>query len=254
MPGIRIKKMARKIKTQFEEQLILKQERENTIEEMLLYSKKRFKRFDEVIIQLFENKDLSRFFNTDKRIWKLNECFTSISKGNNHKAKTDLKEVFVYLNNCSMLTKDEFQIQAVSNAFQFKNDWLNNIFKWKPVSKHAGHQFRELADYLFCRYKIPAFMYKAFYHNNICYISWFIHLGTGGKVKEMKNIPIPFTQKMGHFFTQAPEVLSIEEALRWAQVRGMNGDVKCAEKIAFSWIGTKPFENEIFGNRFCNYC
>ncbi len=51
--------MAKKIKTQLEEQLMLKQEREKTIEEMLLYSKKRFKRFDEVIIQLFENKDLS---------------------------------------------------------------------------------------------------------------------------------------------------------------------------------------------------
>lgn len=66
----------------------------------------------------------------------------------------------------------------------------------------------------------------------------------------MKNIPIPFTQKMGHFFTQAPEALTVEEALRWAQVRGMNGDVKCAEKIAYSWIGTKPFEHEIFWESF----
>ncbi len=111
--------MAKKIKTQLEEQLMLKQEREKTIEEMLLYSKKRFKRFEEVIIQLFENKDLSRFFNTDKRIWKLNECFIRVSKANNHKAKIDLKEVFIYLNNCSMLTKDEFQIQAMTSPNSF---------------------------------------------------------------------------------------------------------------------------------------
>jgi hypothetical protein len=49
---------------------MLKQNHENVIKEMLHYSKKRFKKFDEVILQLYENKDLSKFFNTDKTgIW-----------------------------------------------------------------------------------------------------------------------------------------------------------------------------------------
>lgn len=91
-------KMAKKVKTKLEEKLMLKQEKEKAIEEMLLYSKKRFKKFDEVIVQLFNNEDLSRYFNTDKRIWKLNECFNSISRENNYKAKVELKNIFVHLN------------------------------------------------------------------------------------------------------------------------------------------------------------
>src|SRR5213075_2120348 len=112
-----------------------------------------------VIVQLYERKDLSKFFNTDKRMWKINECFNATSK--NPKAKELLKDIFIYLGKCSLLTCDDSLIHAVYNSVQFRDNWLNNIFKWKPAAKQAAFQFMELAHYLFCQYKVPEFLYKA---------------------------------------------------------------------------------------------
>lgn len=44
--------------------------------------------------------------------------------------------------------------------------------------------------------------------------------------------------------------LSVAEALRWAQVKGLNGEDKLAERIAYSWIGTKPYADEDFWETF----
>jgi hypothetical protein len=161
-----------------------------------------------------------------------------------------LKDVFIYLEEYSLLTGDEFVIHAVFNCFLFRTCWLNDIVKWKPVSKNAAEQFIEIAGYLFCRYDVSKFLYKSFYDNNLLFIEWFIHLGTGGKVTAMKDIPVAFTQKMGHYFIHAPGKFNVTEGLRWAQVKGLGGNETLAERIAFSWIGTKPFADEDFWESF----
>lgn len=243
--------MGKKSKEERKKQMRLNEETEKVLSEALRYSNKRFKKFDEVITQLYAGEDLSRFFNTDKRMWKINECFNNISKKGNQQAIKSLKDVFIHLNECSSLLSDESLIQAVYNVFQFKANWRNDILKWNPVSKYASLQFVELAGYLFCKYEVPAFLYKAFYEpNDKRFIRWFIHLAAGGKVKEMDDMPIPFTQKMGHYFIQASADLSIVSALRWAQVKGLGGNDELAKRITYSWIGTKPYGDENFWESF----
>ncbi|HRH59156.1 MAG TPA: PcfJ domain-containing protein [Chitinophagaceae bacterium] len=243
--------MGKKSKEERKRQFQLSEEKEKALSDVLRYSNKRFKKFDEVITQLYAGQDLSRFFNTDKRMWKINECFNSISKNGNQYAAKSLKDVFIYLDECSSIMSDENLIQAVYNAFQFRANWRKNIFKWKPVNKYASLQFDELAGYLFCKYEVPGFLYKAFYEtNDKRFVQWFIHLAAGGKVKEMDDIPIPFIQKMGHYFIQASADLSITAALRWAQVKGLGGTDELAKRIAYSWIGTKPFADENFWESF----
>jgi hypothetical protein len=242
--------MGKKLKSQREEQLLLKQQSDQLIEDALRFSKKRFKKFDEIITDLYAGANLSRFF-TDVRILKISECFNKLPTKKNVSEKKLLKDVLIYLDKNSLLVSDANFIQAVHNMVQFKTYWRKNLFEWKPKSKQIALQLKELAAYLFCVYKVPDFLYKAFYENgNLLFIEWFIHLGTGRKVKELRNIPLPFTQKMCHYFLQAPSVMSIAEALRWAQVRGLGGDEKLAERIAYSWLGTKAYEHEDFWERF----
>ncbi|HKO80000.1 MAG TPA: hypothetical protein VJU78_06365, partial [Chitinophagaceae bacterium] len=66
--------MSKKNKTIREKELLAVQEREDVINNILKFSRKRFKKFDEVILQLYLNKDLSSFF-ADQRIAKVHECF-----------------------------------------------------------------------------------------------------------------------------------------------------------------------------------
>jgi hypothetical protein len=242
--------MAKKQKSQREQELLLKQEREQVIDDVLRFSKKRFKKFDEVIEELYAGENLSRFFNSDVRILSISECFSRLSKKRDLPEKKLLKEVLIYLDKYSALVSAVEFIQAIYNMIQFKTWWRNNIFEWKPRSKQTQLQLKELVGYLFCKYKVPDFLCQSFYGSNLLYIEWFIHLGTGGKVKELKKVPIPFTQKMGHYFLQAPSRLTISEALRFAQVRGLGGDERIADRIALSWLGSKSFDNESFWEKF----
>lgn len=239
--------MGKTSKIQREKQLLLHLEKEKLLEEALRYSNKRFKKFDEVIMQLYAGDKLNAFFGTDKRIWKINECFASVGKD----TRILLRDVFIYLDKTSSLIAAEDHIEAVINMAKFKAYWRKNIFDWKPSSKNALMQLHELADFLFCEYSVPKFLYKAFFDKkNKLFINWFIHLGTGRKVKEMKDIPIPFTQKIGHYFTIAPGGFTIQEALRWAQVRGLGGDEKLANRIVESWLSYKPYADEDFWQAF----
>ena len=242
--------MGKKIKTEREQQLQLLQQKEAVINNLLSFSKKRFKRFDEVIDQLYEGENLSTYF-TDKRIWKISDCFGKVSPKTKGAERIVLKDVLKYLYKCSLLVSSEDYIQVVWNIVQCRNNWLKNILKWVPVSRDANTQVKELATYLFCKYPVPDFLYKTLYETrNTQHVNWLVHLGNGGRVKDLKQIPIPFTQKMGHYFLQANPEFTIIEALRWAQVKGLNGQDKLAEKIAYSWMGSKPYEHEVFWESF----
>jgi len=239
-----------KHKTNREKKLLIDEEKNLVIEQALHFSKKRFKKFDEIIVQLFEKEDLSAFF-SDNRIRKIHTCFNNSSGKNSLSLRGLLKDVFIYLNKNSELISDEVYIHAVFNMVQFRAHWRKDLFLWRARSKQPANQVKELVDYLFCLYRVPEFLFKAFYEqNNKLYILWLIHLGCGRKVKEMSNIPIPFTQKAGHYFLQAPADLSIAEALRWGQVRGMGGSVQLAQRVVYSWIGTKPYGDENFWEAF----
>ena len=239
--------MAKKRDGEKEKLLLQHLQREQALRDALKFSQKRFKKFNEVIIQLYNGERLDKFFSTDKRIWKIYSCFNRIQKG----LKILLKDVLIYLDNNSGLIDNEKNIQAVYNMVSHRVYWRNDIYKWKPCSKSADAQMKELVNYLFCQYSIPAFMYKAFFEEkDTIQINWSIHLASGRKVKEMRDVPIPFTQKTGHYFLHAPANYSIAEALRWAQVKALGGDDKLAARVVASWLGNKPYSNEDFWERF----
>lgn len=242
--------MSKKHKKIKEQEQLASQQREELIENVLKFSKKRFKRFDEVILQLYKGEDLSSFF-ADRRIWKVHDCFSKVSSKAKPNERAILSNVFIYLHKQSSLLSGEYFIHVVFNMVQFRAYWRKDVFKWKPSSKRAAEQASDLAFYLFCQYEVPGFLYRAFYEQTgLLFINWFIHIGAGGKVKDLCNMPINFTQRMGHYFLQAPSKFSIPEALRWAQVKGMSGDDRLAERIAYSWIGTKPYADEDFWEAF----
>lgn len=237
-------------KSEREQQKLVSQEKEQVIRQALQFSKKRFKKFEEIIHQLYMNEDLSSFF-SDRRIGKINECFTTLSSKSKETDRKILRNVFIHLYGYSALVSDEQFIQAVYKMVQFRAYWRNDVFNWKAASKQGAIQVKELAAYLFCKYKVPDFFYKCFYETtNDLHIYWLIHIGRGGSVKDMGSIPIPFTKKMGNYFLLTPAEFSVTEALRWAQLKGLNGEDLLAKRIAYSWIGTKPYSNEEFWETF----
>ncbi len=242
--------MAKKHKSEREKQLLKTTEQEAVIAQALHFSRKRFKKFEEIIEQLYQGEDLSFSF-SDRRIWKINECFNNFFAKAKAADRKLFRDVLIKLDEKTELVAEESCIQALCNMVQYKTCWKKDLFKWKPVTKQGAAQVKELASYLFCKYKTPDFLYQGLFETkNMQHLEWLIHLGNGGKVREMKKIPIPFTQKMCHYFLNATAKFSVAEALRWSQVKGLNGEDILAKRIAYSWIGTKPYSDEAFWEGF----
>ena len=108
-----------KHKTNREKQLLIDKKKNLVIEQALHFSKKRFKKFDEIIVRLFEKEDLSSFF-SDKRILKIHTCFNNSLGKNSFSLRVLLKDVFIYLNKNSELISDDVYIHAVYNMVQFR--------------------------------------------------------------------------------------------------------------------------------------
>ena len=102
-----------------ERQLLATKQREEFINNVLKFSRKRFKRFDEVILRLYQAEDLSPFF-TDRRIAKVNECFQFFSSKTWTVERAAMKNIFIHLHRHSQLFSDEEYIQTVFNMFSSK--------------------------------------------------------------------------------------------------------------------------------------
>lgn len=216
----------------------------------LKQSKKRFKKFDEVIEDEFYRRSTQDY--NDERIHTLRYYFR-ISKAKKHSETTLLfKNALQYLVKIrSAIIKHDALIKAVYNLCQYKYSWKNDFFNWKPTSNNAENQIKELAFYLVCKFPVPTFFYQVWFDaSQRDYIPWFIKLGQGFGVKTFLNLPIEMTKKMRFHFLFAPDKFTVFEAIRFAQVKGMGGDDNLAKAIVASRLGFNNFENDEFWSRF----
>ncbi len=122
---------------------------------------------------------------------------------------------------------------------------LHNIFNsigscaMRPLNEWGANKSRDLDKFLgtllrhlFVEYEMPAFMDKAWTSNNNIHIGWYLHLGVGQNLRTAYELPFTISKKTAHCFMFAPNSLSIVQALRWAQVRAMNGTTDMAYNIA----------------------
>lgn len=240
--------MGQKIKSALQVRQHHDAERERVIQDMLRFSRTRFKRFDEIIQSLYDGEDLSRYY-ADRRIWKMNDCF----HGGKIKStdREPLRKVFTYLSQRTVVLANEYSIHAVLRMFQYRHYWHRNIFSWKPTAARTNEQVEELTLFLFCKYAVPAFMFRAVYEEKeMIHMQWLAHLGAGGSPKEMVDLPFAFTRKTTQYFLCAPAKLTIAEALRWAQAKGVNAVDELADRIASSWLAHRSPGDEAFWETF----
>lgn len=224
-------------------------EREEASVQALLFSRMRHKNFGDVILLLYKGEKLAEYHN-DPRIALISKCFEQLSSPRMAKDKKALKDVLIDVAVPRGLTGVEY-IHSLSNIVAAREYWINDIYDWKPSARQKYLQMGELIDFLFCKYSVAGFLYEAFGSNGSkLFVKWLIHLGQGGKPKELEGIPVPLTNKGLHYFVQGNGTMSITETLRWAQVKSLNGSSELARAVALSWLGRKPYEDEGFWYEF----
>ena len=65
-----------------------------------------------------------------------------------------------------------------------------------------------------------------------------------GQCLRKLNPPLPLSRKMERYFLESPPALGYVEALRFAQIRGLGGEVQLAREILSSNLGLRPERNE----------
>jgi hypothetical protein len=126
--------------------------------------------------------------------------------------------------------------------------WIRPLDDWAAQGAGRYAVFASLADHLFVRYPMPAFMTDVWFAGTnaraLNHQRWFLHLGRGGSIRTA-GLPIHFTRAMGHHFCRAPMMLRINRALRWAQVKGLGGSDALAKAVCNTWL-SYDFNHDAF--------
>lgn len=119
--------------------------------------------------------------------------------------------------------------------------WIRLPTLWKPQTHNVRRQFSSLARHLFAEWPVPAFMDSVWFLGNsreaVRQQGWFLHIGAGQNIRAA-DLPLPYTKRMAHHFTQAPADYTVEAALRWGQIHGLGGTARLVRAILGTRLGS----------------
>lgn len=126
--------------------------------------------------------------------------------------------------------------------------WLRPLDDWKPKSKNPTRQFGELTHHFFDKFgDVPAFMESAWLRNDRPswrFRDWYVHLGRGHNLRTAKS-PVTITKRIAHEFLSAPKDYSVEQAVRWGQLRALDVARPSIDALVATRLG-RSFANEDF--------
>jgi hypothetical protein len=126
--------------------------------------------------------------------------------------------------------------------------WVRGIEGWTKKSHNTYKQVKSLIEHLFCKFKVPEFMFQAWTDksDNFTHIEWFLQITEGKSARDLYQFPIPATRKIAHAFINTPfPGYSVSDAVRRSQIIGLGGDPRLADAILMSRL-RNSFNNNVF--------
>lgn len=119
---------------------------------------------------------------------------------------------------------------------RYSGYYLRNRAAWKYLgkSRKAEKQRLELIRYLFGKYSVPRFLEQALVSEDkefTQFASWYVTAAQGGSLYKTctRNV---LSKKETHLFLQAPDDLTIKEAIWWAKAMALCDNVGVAYRMA----------------------
>ena len=139
-------------------------------------------------------------------------------------------------------------VEGLISLSRHGSDWMRPVEDWRAASRNKRRQFSSLARHLLARYDPPAFMDSAWFVADDCEArtqqNWFKHVGRGHNIRTA-DVPLGLSKRMAHCFLEAPDDLTIVEALRRGQIVGQGGDGDLVKAVVATRLG-RSFEQEDF--------
>lgn len=134
---------------------------------------------------------------------------------------------------------------------QYSHQEIRDYDNWtyKGKSKRIEKQQIELIRYMFAAYRVPRFLENAFISEEretvSMYGPWYITAAQGGSLYKTCTRGL-LTKKETHYFLQAPDELSIHQAIWWARAVAESNDIGIARRIALSSIGRRATDSDFW--------
>jgi hypothetical protein len=126
--------------------------------------------------------------------------------------------------------------------------WLRAPEEWQPEKGSHFACFRDLVLHLYVKHSLPDFLLGAWFSQDLVEFTFarrvFLQIAAGHSIRTLP-IGLCYSKRMSHFFLRAPMGLTVRQALRWGQVRGMGGGDRLARAVAASVLG-RDSSNEPF--------
>ncbi|MGD8834907.1 MAG: hypothetical protein PVJ19_08210 [Desulfobacteraceae bacterium] len=139
-------------------------------------------------------------------------------------------------------------VQGIFNLSYFHRDFIRPIYTWQPKDESSRNVFASLVHHLLAKYETPFFMNSVWLrkrnYSALRFQNWHFRMANGYSFRKLNNL-IVMTKKMEHYFLQAPDHFTPEEAVRHAQVLGLGGTNNLAHAIVATRLG-KHYEHEEF--------
>lgn len=138
-------------------------------------------------------------------------------------------------------------VDALIGIHRLRRRWIRSIDQWRPQSHNREKQFLSLVRHLLVSYKVPEFLGSVWFRTDESankYQQWYVDIGSGRNPRE-GPAPVPLTSKVAHYFLQAPKSYSVEQAIRFGQIKAYGGSVRLCSAVIESRLGT-DFSNDEF--------
>lgn len=143
-----------------------------------------------------------------------------------------------------------FLVHRLKNLAAQQRHWIRSCESWRPEGVSLRSVFRSLARHLLTQFSVPGFMDSAWDlalgAEGFRQQSWYIRLGRGSSLRSL-NLPMVLTRNMEHHVRQAPDHLTIAQALRYGETRGLGGSERLALEVALGRLGQRIEHPEFWG-------
>ena len=171
-----------------------------------------------------------------------------LKENKNHAFKTFLKHL---ANQKSEIFEDCDLVKILFEISNLKDFWIQDISTWTKKSRSREKQFYDIINHLFVKYEMPTFMYnvwsiKGNQNLNQKEVEWFFDMGSGRNIRKSKGLPLTLTKVQAHLFKSAPDYFKPYEAIRYAQIISMGGDMRTVNGFMTSKISTNFNDNHFW--------
>ena len=133
------------------------------------------------------------------------------------------------------------QLDALCNLMEYQHAFVRDPYAWTGATGHPWRVVHALASHLLAPYAMPRFLASVWFGTGTAarreQRDWFVAHGHGQSFRRLA-LPIAMTRGMEHVFLRSPDHLTVEHALRRAEVIGVGGSPALARAILATPLAT----------------